>query len=64
MAGCSFPLVSAAECPDLEESNPGLVRLLQGATFPIGLVIIWFVGAELYTSYPMRLAVTALQRRE
>lgn len=43
--------------------SPGIERLLQGLTFPIGLVIIYFVGAELYTGYPMWFAVTALERK-
>ena len=58
-----FALISAAGSPALEQSNPGLVRLLQGATFPVGPVIIYFIGAELYTGYPMWLAMTALQRK-
>ena len=31
----------------LGESSPGIERLIHGATFPIGLVIVYFVGAEL-----------------
>ena len=58
-----FSLVAAAGLPSLAESNPGLPRLIQGATFPIGLVIIYFVGAELFTGYPMWLAMTALRRK-
>lgn len=42
-----FAQIVAAGCPGLEESNPGLARLLQGITFPAGLVIIYFIGAEL-----------------
>ena len=61
--GGLFSLISATGCPGLKNSNPGLVRLLQGATFPFGLVIIYFIGAELYTGYPMWLAMTALQRK-
>lgn len=40
---------------------PGIERLLQGLLFPVGLVIIYFVGAELYTGYPMWFALTALE---
>lgn len=39
--------------PGLTEGNPGLGRILQGITFPIGLVLVYLVGAELYTGYPM-----------
>lgn len=58
-----FSLIVAAGSPGLEESNPGLARLLQGFTFPSGLVIIYFIGAELFTGYPMWLMITALQRK-
>ncbi|TKA81956.1 hypothetical protein B0A49_02533 [Cryomyces minteri] len=61
--GGLFSIIASAGCPGLEESNPGLVRLLQGITFPVGLVVVYFVGAELFTGYPMWLAMTALQRR-
>lgn len=46
--------------PDI---SPGMERLLLGLTFPVGLVIIYFVGAELYTGYPMWFAITALERQ-
>ena len=58
-----FSLIAAAGVPSLEESNPGLPKLIQGATFPAGLVIIYFVGAELFTGYPMWLAITALRKK-
>ncbi|KAI9679718.1 MAG: hypothetical protein M1822_007324 [Bathelium mastoideum] len=47
----------------LAEDNPGMTRLLQGATFPIGLVLVYLAGAELFTGYPMWYAMTALARR-
>ena len=58
-----FSLIAAAGVPSLEKSNPGLPKLLQGATFPVGLVIVYFVGAELFTGYPMWLAMTALRKK-
>lgn len=59
-AGGLLSLTIAGGAPDIA---PGLERLLQGLTFPIGLVIIYFVGAELYTGYPMWFAITALERQ-
>jgi len=59
-AGGILSLRIAGGSPDL---SPGMGHLLQGITFPIGLVIIYFVGAELYTGYPMWFAITALERR-
>lgn len=47
----------------LGESNPALPRLLSGVTFPLGLVIIYFGGAELYTGYPMWYTITWLSKR-
>lgn len=61
-AGLIF-LIAAAGVPSLEKSNPGLPRLLQRATFPLGLVIVYGVGAELFTGYPMWLVMTALRRK-
>ena len=55
-----FSLVATCGSPGLE---PGLQRLLQGATFPLGLVVAYFIGAELFTGYPMWLAICALQRK-
>ena len=43
--------------------NPGVQRLLQGLAFPFGLVLVYLVGAELYTGYPMWYTMTALERK-
>lgn len=42
-----FSIIASAGLPGLEESNPGIPRLVQGATFALGIVIVYFVGAEL-----------------
>ena len=52
-AGGLLSLILETGCPSLTKSNPGLGNFLQGITFPIGLVLVYFVGAELYTGYPM-----------
>lgn len=59
-AGGILSLTIAGGAPEL---SPGIQRLLQGMTFPVGLVIIYFVGAELYTGYPMWFTLTALERK-
>lgn len=41
LAGCGFPEVTA--------TNPSLQRLLSGITFPIGLILVVVLGAELFT---------------
>lgn len=61
-AGGLLSLSIAGGSPE-SDLPPGIIRLLQGLTFPVGLVIIYFVGAELYTGYPMWFAITALERR-
>ena len=45
--GGLLALTVSAGSPSLAASNPGIVKLLQGVTFPIGLVFIYFTGAEL-----------------
>ncbi len=46
-AGGLLALILSTGCPGIKESNPGMARLLQGFTFPIGLIMVYFVGAEL-----------------
>lgn len=52
-AGGILSLIIETGCPALVKANPGMGNILQGITFPIGLVLVYFVGAELYTGYPM-----------
>ena len=35
--------------PEITGANPALQRMLTGAVFPLGLILIFFVGAELFT---------------
>ena len=56
-------IIAAAGLSGLEQRNPAIPRIVQGAIFPLCLVIIYFIGAELYTGYPMWLAMTALRRK-
>jgi len=52
-AGGLLSLILQTGSPGLTQSNPGIGQVLQGITFPIGLVLVYFVGAELFTGYPM-----------
>ena len=52
-AGGLLSLTLVTGTPGLSDTNPGLPRILQGITFPVGLVLVYLVGAELYTGYPM-----------
>jgi len=46
-AGGLLSMTLSNGMPGLTEGNPGVKRLLQGSTFPIGLVLVYLVGAEL-----------------
>ena len=54
IAGYGFPEITAA--------NPSLQRLLSGAAFPIGLILVVLVGAELFTGNNAVLMPGALNR--
>ncbi|GAB7343514.1 hypothetical protein MBLNU457_1525t2 [Dothideomycetes sp. NU457] len=62
-AGGILSLIIETGSPSLIKANPGMGHILQGITFPIGLVLVYFVGAELYTGYPMWFMMTALERK-
>lgn len=63
-AGGLFSIVLGAGFAGLSNNgNPGVQRLMQGIAFPFGLVLVYFVGAELFTGYPMWYTLTALERR-
>ncbi|KAK3690619.1 hypothetical protein LTR37_019063 [Vermiconidia calcicola] len=61
-AGGLLSLILETGSPSLSASNPGLGQLLRGLGFPSGLVLVYLVGAELFTGYPMWFAMTALER--
>lgn len=55
IAGYGFPEATAA--------NPSLQRLLSGATFPIGLILVVVLGAELFTGNNAMLMPLYMKRR-
>ena len=61
-AGSLLANILGAGIPSIANSNPGIQRLIQGSAFPLGLIFVYLVGAELYTGYPMWYAMTALAR--
>lgn len=52
-AGGLLALVLATGFPELSDNNPGLARLLQGIFFPTGLIVVYFLGGELYVPLPI-----------
>lgn len=55
VAGFGFPEATAA--------NPALQRLISGATFPVGLILVVVLGAELFTGNNALLIPAAARRR-
>jgi len=55
--------VLGAGSPSLTASNPGLVRILSGFVFPVGLVMIVLQGADLLTSNMMTFPMAVIKRR-
>lgn len=49
--------------PGIAASNPGLQKLLAGATFPVGLILVVIAGAELFTGNNATLIAGACNRR-
>ncbi len=48
MAGL-IAIISGYGVPALSEGNPAIVKLLMGATFPVGLLLVVLAGGELFT---------------
>jgi len=55
--------VLGAGSPGLTMSNPGMVKILSGFVFPVGLVMIVLQGADLLTSNMMTFPMAVLKRR-
>lgn len=49
-AGGMLHLCAQAENPEIWDNNPGLVHLMQGLVYPIGLFYVVIMGADLYNS--------------
>ena len=53
----------ASGMPGLTEGNPALTKLLSGAFFPIGLILIVLVGGELFTGNAAYMTVGVFRRK-
>ncbi|KAK5113635.1 hypothetical protein LTR62_003262 [Meristemomyces frigidus] len=56
-------LILAMGVPEYTADNPAVTRVLQGSVFPIGLVLVYALGAELFTGYPMWFCMTIADRK-
>lgn len=69
LAGCyialggTLSLIAGYGFPEASADNPSLQRLLSGATFPLGLILVVVLGAELFTGNNA-LLIPAFMRRE
>ncbi|KAK9473011.1 Formate/nitrite transporter-domain-containing protein [Dipodascopsis tothii] len=61
--GGMLTLLVKGGCQGLAENNPGLVQLLLGLVFPIGLVMSTLTGGELSTGNVLFLTVALMQRK-
>ena len=48
--GGLLSLIVAGGMPEVYASNPGLVKFMAGAMFPVGLIMVTVAGADLFTS--------------
>ena len=47
--GALLSIILGFGFPGLAEENPGLVKMLMGASFPVGLILVVLAGGELFT---------------
>jgi len=61
--GALFSVMVVGGLPTIATQNPGLVRLLAGITFPVGLALVLFAGGGLFTSDCATLPFAFWQRK-
>ncbi len=61
--GGLLTVIVAGGMPQTGMDNPGLVKLMAGALFPIGLIMVSVAGADLFTSDCAGMALPCLQRK-
>jgi len=60
--GGLLSLLVAGNMPLFLQSNPGFVKLLFGALFPLGLILVAFMGVELFTGNNSYMIVGVLRK--
>ncbi|NDV96984.1 formate/nitrite transporter family protein [Dysgonomonas sp. 521] len=61
--GGLLSVMVAGGMPGIGESNPGLIKFVAGALFPIGLIMVSITGADLFTSDCAAFSYPLLQRQ-
>lgn len=59
--GGALSIVVGFGCPEITATNPGIQRLLSGLVFPIGLMLVVILGADLFTGNNALLIPPALR---
>lgn len=61
--GGLLTVIVAGGMPGIMQTNPGLVKLMAGALFPIGLIMVSVAGADLFTSDCAGMTLPFLQKQ-
>lgn len=61
--GGLLTVMVAGGMPEISAANPGWVRFISGALFPIGLVMVTLAGADLFTSDCAMMPMAVMQRK-
>lgn len=61
--GGLLSIIVTGGMPGIGESNPGLIKFIAGALFPVGLIIVSITGADLFTSDCAAFSYASLQKQ-
>lgn len=61
--GGLLSVMVAGGMPEIGAGNPGLVKFIAGALFPVGLIMVSITGADLFTSDCAAFSYATLQRQ-
>ncbi|MFI3294900.1 MAG: formate/nitrite transporter family protein [Rikenellaceae bacterium] len=62
--GALLSIIIGYGFPEAAKSNPAIIKLLMGATFPVGLIMIVLAGGELFTGCCAYFVPNVLSRRQ
>lgn len=62
--GGLLAIIVGGGSPELAANNPGIAKFLFGAMFPLGLILVVLVGAELFTGNTAYFMPTVLNRKQ
>ena len=61
--GGLLTIIVAGGMPEAGAGNPGLIKFISGALFPVGLIMVAITGADLFTSDCTAFTLPLLQKR-